>query len=658
MNNPIIKPAVKNPFTDYEALSLAHPVEQAAKPGRRNHIIVCELQSLGFSVAEQLKTVGLEVMAIEADTNHSLARQARDLKIELTEGDAREPSILRQAGLLEAAALIICGKNDLANMQIILEARRIAPQVRIVVNFSDPQLGMELGRTVKNLSVLSLPRMAGPTFTDACLSSSILDFFNLGLNEMAVVKARIMRPTSLEQISARALPLFVWHNENTPALTGGREDSNSWVEINPQDRHQIQPGQYVTMAGRIEDLLQLPSVELNEKAVLETLARYKNQAAHQSGKPKPDGPRLNIQVKAVLRQLISEFKGPFRYALVAVGLIVVISTLLLWRFYRNDITDPQGNPLPFTLLDAAYFTITVVTSVGFGDHNFATQQWPLKAFGIFLILVGVAATSVLYAFVANFIITRRLAQTLGREQATELEDHVIVCGMGTLGYEVIQGLHRQGRAVVAVDKNEQAAHNLDILRLGVPVIYGDIGQPQTLRAANVRRASSLALLTGDDLANLKAALSARAEFASLAANQHPLHVVLRLFDLDLAERIAETFNIQTSYSASGLAAPYFVGAALNYEVVSTFYLRRRPFIVARLEISPASQLNGQTVEQFYTTTRMRVLAYLPCHPGQGHAPTLRLYPGPETPLNRGDLIYLIGSPFEMLKVFWLNRPPG
>lgn len=32
-----------------------------------------------------------------------------------------------------------------------------------------------------------------------------------------------------------------------------------------------------------------------------------------------------------------------------------------------------------------------------------------------------------------------------RERATGLEDHVIVCGMGTLGYEVVQGLHQQGQ---------------------------------------------------------------------------------------------------------------------------------------------------------------------------------------------------------------------
>lgn len=618
---------------------------------RRNHFIVCELRTLGFRVAEQLLAVGLPVVAIESTADHSLARQAQSMDIELVEGDAREPSVLLQSGLLEAAALIVCGKNDLVNLQIILEARRLCKKVRIVVNFADPQLGLELDRAVPDLSVLSLPRMAGPTFIDACLSSSILDFFTIGDNDMAVVKAENVRPSSLEQISAKALPLLVWDSHDSPTMTTGNEKPG-WLEVSPLDRQAIKPGQFVTMTGRIEDLLQLPSLELNERAVLQTLARYKHQTAANHGQAKKNpGPRLSSQVKAVLRQLISEFKGPFRYALFAVSTIVIISTLLLWRFYQNDITDAQGKPLPFTLLDALYFTITVVTSVGFGDHNFATQDWTLKFFGIFLILVGVASTSVLYAFVANFIITRRLAQTLGREQATELEDHVIVVGLGALGFEVVQGLHRQGQPVVVVDKNEQGAYTLDVQRLGIPIIYGDISQPQTLRAANVKRASSLALLTGDDLANLKAALSARAEFDSHSANQKKLHVVLRLFDLDLAERVAETFNIQTSYSASGLAAPYFVGAALDYEVISTFYLRRQPFIVAKLDINENSRLCGQTVQQLFEAAKMHVIGgYF------GSGSKLRLYPTPDTFLKPFDLIYLIGSPYEMLNVYWLNQP--
>ena len=45
--------------------------------------------------------------------------------------------------------MIIWGKNDLYNLQIILEAR-LCENIRIVANLADPQLGWELNRAVKN----------------------------------------------------------------------------------------------------------------------------------------------------------------------------------------------------------------------------------------------------------------------------------------------------------------------------------------------------------------------------------------------------------------------------------------------------------------------------------------------------------------------------
>jgi hypothetical protein len=45
-------------------------------------------------------------------------------------------------------------------------------------------------------------------------------------------------------------------------------------------------------------------------------------------------------------------------------------------------------------------------------------------------------------------------------------------------------------------------------------------------------------------------------------------------------------------SASALAAPWFVGAALRHEVVSTFYAQRQPFLVARMRVRAGGGLDG------------------------------------------------------------------
>ena len=69
---------------------------------------------------------------------------------------------------------------------------------------------------------------------------------------------------------------------------------------------------------------------------------------------------------------------------------------------------------------------------------------------------------------------------------------------------------------------------------------------------------------------------------------HHLRVVVRVFDTVLADQVERRFAIHAVRSTSALAAPWFVGAALGYDVVSTFYTERQPFLVARLVVAPGA----------------------------------------------------------------------
>ncbi|MEI6046609.1 MAG: hypothetical protein WCS37_19835, partial [Chloroflexota bacterium] len=127
----------------------------------------------------------------------------------------------------------------------------------------------------------------------------------------------------------------------------------------------------------------------------------------------------------------------------------------------------------------------------------------------------------------------------------------------------------------------------------------------------------------------------------------------------------------TSYSASALAAPYFVAAALNYKVVSTFYLNRRPFTVAKLFLQFGSSLDGITVEEFHKSTRMWIIAHVTCErdlqppkPSNGMVGgNLRLrqsepifQPNLKDRLNGGDTLYVIGSYERVIALYHLNKP--
>ena len=85
-----------------------------------------------------------------------------------------------------------------------------------------------------------------------------------------------------------------------------------------------------------------------------------------------------------------------------------------------------------------------------------TAPATLKVYAIGLSLVGAATTvAVVFALVADALIRSRLMQTLGRRTVpSNVSGHVIVCGLGTIGYRMVQGLLARGATVVAVETDE------------------------------------------------------------------------------------------------------------------------------------------------------------------------------------------------------------
>lgn len=62
--------------------------------------------------------------------------------------------------------------------------------------------------------------------------------------------------------------------------------------------------------------------------------------------------------------------------------------------------------------------------------------------------------------------------------------------------------------------------------------------------------------------------------------------------------------LHTARSGSALATPYFVGAALGYRVITTFYVKRTPFLVATMTVHQGSALAGPMLEELATGTRV------------------------------------------------------
>ena len=172
--------------------------------------------------------------------------------------------------------------------------------------------------------------------------------------------------------------------------------------------------------------------------------------------------------------------------------------------------------------------------------------------------------------------------------AQSSRNHIIVCGLGNVGFRIVEELIRLGELVFVVERRPDAEF-LDRARaLGAEVIIGDARTENLLRSLNVKAARSVIVATNDDLSNLEIAMDLREMAVEVP-------IVLRLFDQRLAQRVRGTLGIQVSLSTSQLAAPLFASAALTPGVVGTHRVGDRLLVVVEVCTTPTGRLANRTV---------------------------------------------------------------
>jgi Trk K+ transport system NAD-binding subunit len=253
-------------------------------------------------------------------------------------------------------------------------------------------------------------------------------------------------------------------------------------------------------------------------------------------------------------------------------------------------------------------------------------------------ILGATLVTIVYALLTNLLVSRRIAQSLGRQQITRMHDHVILVGLGSVGLRVLEMLVGEGQQVVVLDRDENNRYLANARALGVPVLIADSTTPGALSSANVASARAVAVLTGRDLANIETSLAVDEMLGELR-DQVP--VVLRVFDRQLAQTIETSFGFRNVRSTSALAAPWFVGAALGLDILATFYVESEPLLLGRLSITLDGGLQGRAMLDL--SARVRVIAISrAAQNGRLQYPLRR-----EALFEGGDQAYVIG-PYEAL----------
>jgi Trk K+ transport system NAD-binding subunit len=610
------------------------------------HVIVCGLPGVGLPIVEELTLSGVPAVVIDDDPAPALARMIAAWGVPLITGQARAEETLLSAGLAGAIAVICAQENDLSALETALLVRRLRAEVRVIAQLANPAVGRAIREA--GVAVLDVAGLSAPSVVEVCLGEGVQE---LSLSGMRFLAARTTAPhaATLRELYGALAPVAV-----VPA-TGD-------VLVCPGRDTRVSAGDEVTLIGTPDELADVSVIDHPERIRRLTAAASANGSGAAGGSPgilgvlggedpdaAPAGPGLAGRALRVLRDLAVSFaRASDRRMAIALGAllaVLVTATLVLHFTYRL-----AGPGHRISLLESVYFTVETVTTVGYGDYTFRGEPAWLIVFAIGLMVTGALFVAVFFALVTNMLVSRRLEESLGLQKIVALRGHVLVIGLGTIGLRVVRKLHDAGREVAVIEKDEHNRHISQVRALGVPVMIADATLPEVLASARLAAASAVAVLTSDDLANLETGLAVRDQ---LGSRWREVPVVLRIFDPQLAHSVKETFGFRNVRSTAALAAPWFVGAALGLDVLSTFYAGDEPLLVARLTVTPGGGLHGLQMHELTARTRVVALRRAADRAVLEHPPRRA------TRFEPADEAYLIGPYDELLTVLRRDRPsPG
>jgi Trk K+ transport system NAD-binding subunit len=273
----------------------------------------------------------------------------------------------------------------------------------------------------------------------------------------------------------------------------------------------------------------------------------------------------------------------------------------------------------------AYMLIFVQPQLKFPEH-----QWYNQVLFYLMPVIGLGAVADSVVRLGYLIFARkRNLQEWWIMEASTMRNHIVLCGLGRVGYRIVQQLLAGKEQVVAIEKDADSMFVEEMQDLGVPVLIGEARLKKNLLLANLEHARAIILATNDDLTNLDAALTAREV-------KQDIKVALRLFDETLASKVATQFHMPV-ISTSQVSAPAFVAAVTGRTVHQCIQMDGQTIHVADVIVQ---RLPSQTVGAVQKDFGVSVVL----HKRKAGSASM---PAPETLVHPGDTL-VVAAPIEKM----------
>ena len=318
------------------------------------------------------------------------------------------------------------------------------------------------------------------------------------------------------------------------------------------------------------------------------------------------------------RPILAYFRMPgsrtFGLLFVLFMILLVVAEANLNRYYVHPETGEHLDPMAASY---AVFTLLVFENAFPLPH-----AWTTRLVFFIVPLAGLLVLGQGLIRLGNNLVKKDI---WNRAMASTYKDHTIVCGLGKVSARVVRWILDMDEEVVVIESNSTNIYIDQMRHWGVPVMVGDARRPEILKDAAIEYAESIVPCTNDDLINLSIALEARRQVPNIK-------VVLRMFDVQMAENVRTGFNIHTAFSIPELSAPAFAAAAtrapLDYAFAYGDEAERSILTITKFTMIEESVLNGYSVQQLEQEFSVAVIAFR-------HQGKFQLHPSNDTVLSAG-----------------------
>jgi len=221
-----------------------------------NHVIICGYGRNGSQAAFDLEMHKVPYIVIE--NSPEIAEMLRVSQNTLyIEGDATQDDILHQAGIMDARAMITTLPVDADNLYVVLTAKGLNPDLKIIARASNENSDVKLKRSGAN-NVIMPDRVGGQRMAKLVIQPDVVEFIDfIMLQESDSVFLEELSCSSLAScFDGKQIKELDIRNQTGANIIGLRRSDRTYI-INPSQNVELSHSDKLFVLGTINQISKL-----------------------------------------------------------------------------------------------------------------------------------------------------------------------------------------------------------------------------------------------------------------------------------------------------------------------------------------------------------------------------------------------------------------